>query len=87
MSNSVKTRAEEQFAASQKKTKEELMEKDNAARTRSEKTVRLKALRLAKEAADAKEEAKIAAQTKTKTKTKAKVKAKAKAKAPAKAKA
>ncbi|MBT3990553.1 MAG: hypothetical protein HON14_00795 [Rhodospirillaceae bacterium] len=53
MSKTVKSRAEEQFAASQKKAKEALKEKDQAGRERSEKTARLKALRLAKEAADA----------------------------------
>jgi len=53
MSKSVKTRAEEQFAASQKKAKEVLAEKDIAKRERSDKTARLKALRLANEASEA----------------------------------
>jgi hypothetical protein len=53
MSKTVKSRAEEQFAASQKKAKETLKEKDQAARARSEKTARLKALRLAKKTSDA----------------------------------
>ena len=54
MSKTVKSRAEEQFAASQKKAKESLQEKDKAGKERAEKTARLKALRLAKEAADVK---------------------------------
>lgn len=54
MSKTVKSRAEEQFAASQKKAKEALKEKDKAGREWSEKTARLKALRLAKATSDAK---------------------------------
>ncbi|MGY9001209.1 MAG: hypothetical protein ACKVIK_14935 [Rhodospirillales bacterium] len=53
MSNSAKSRAEEQFAASQKKAKQALQEKDKAGTERSEKTARLKALRLAKKASEA----------------------------------
>ena len=53
MLKSVKSKAEEQFAASQKKAKEVLAEKDIAGRERSEKTARLKALRLAKAASAA----------------------------------
>ena len=41
MSNSAKSRAEEQFAASQKKAKQALQEKDTAGTERSEKTARL----------------------------------------------
>ncbi len=79
MSKSVKTRAEEQFAASQNKAIETLKEKDKAGRERSEKTARLKALRLAKEAVDAKVEVETKAKTKAKAKAKAKTKAKTKA--------
>lgn len=53
MSKSVKSRAEEQFAAALKKDKEALEEKDKAGLERAKKTARLKALRLAKEAAEA----------------------------------
>ena len=53
MSKTVTSRAEEQFAASHKMAKKALKEKDQAARERSEKTARLKALRLAKEASNA----------------------------------
>jgi hypothetical protein len=53
MLKSVKSKAEEQFAASQKKAKETLQEKDKAGQERSEKTARLKALRLAKKASEA----------------------------------
>ena len=49
---SVKSRAEEQFAATQKKEKQALEEKETAWQQRMEHTARLRALRLAKEAAD-----------------------------------
>ena len=52
MLKSVKSRAEEQFAATQKKDKQALKEKENAWQQRMEHTARLRALRLAKEAAD-----------------------------------
>ncbi len=52
MLRSVKSRAEEQFAATQKKDKQALKEKENAWQQRMEHTARLRALRLAKEAAD-----------------------------------
>ena len=48
----VKSKAEEQFAAIQKKDKQALMDKEIAQQKRDDKIRRLKALRLAKEAAD-----------------------------------
>ncbi len=56
MLNTVKSRAEEQFAATQKKDKQVLKEKETAWQQRMEHTARLRALRLAKEAADKKKE-------------------------------
>ncbi len=53
---SVKSRAEEKFAATQKKDEQALTEKENAWQQRMEHTARLRALRLAKEAADKKKE-------------------------------
>ncbi len=52
MSKSAKSRAEEKFTATQKKDKQPLEEKENAWQQRMEHTARLRALRLAKEAAD-----------------------------------
>lgn len=52
MLKSVRSRAEEQFAASQKKLKLVQKEKDKAGQERAEKGARLRALRLAKEASD-----------------------------------
>ncbi len=52
MLKSVRSRAEEQFAASQKKLKLVQKEKDQAGQERAEKVARLRALRLAKEASD-----------------------------------
>jgi len=52
MLKTVKSRAEEQFAATQKKDKQALIEKENAWQQRLELTAKLRALRLAKEAAD-----------------------------------
>lgn len=52
MLRSVRSRAEEQFAASQKKVKLVQKEKDKAGQERVEKVARLRALRLAKEASD-----------------------------------
>ena len=49
MLKSVRSRAEEQFAASQKKLKPVRKEKDKAGQDRAEKVARLRALRLAKE--------------------------------------
>ncbi len=52
MRKSAKSRAEEQFAATQKKAKQALNEKEKAVQERVEHVARLRALRLAKEAAD-----------------------------------
>ncbi len=52
MLKSVKSRAEEQFAATQKKDKQALTEKEKARQERAEHVAKLRALRLAKEAAD-----------------------------------
>ncbi len=56
MLKSVRSRAEEQFAATQKKDKQALKEKENAGQQRIEHTARLRVLRLAKEAADKEKE-------------------------------
>lgn len=52
MSKSAKSTAEEKFAAIQKKAKQVLNEKDKARLENAEKVANLRALRLAKEAAD-----------------------------------
>ena len=52
MLKSVKSRAEEQFAATQKKDKLARKEKEKARQESAEHVARLRALRLAKEAAD-----------------------------------
>jgi hypothetical protein len=52
MYKSVKSVAEEQFAAIQKKAKQALTEKEKARQERAEQVAGLRALRLAKEAAD-----------------------------------
>ena len=52
MLKSTKSRAEEQFAATQKKDKKALKEKEKAWQQRVEHTASLRALRLAKEVAD-----------------------------------
>ena len=52
MSKSAKPTAEEKFAAIQKKAKQVLNEKDKARLENAEKVANLRALRLAKEAAD-----------------------------------
>ena len=52
MLKSVKSRAEEQFAATQKKDKQALKGKKKAQQERAEHVASLRALRLAKEAAD-----------------------------------
>ncbi len=52
MLKSVKSRAEEQFAATQKKKKPALNEQEKAWQERTEPVAGLRALRLAKEAAD-----------------------------------
>ena len=61
MLKSVKSRAEEQFAATQKKDKQALKDMEKARQERAEKVERLRALRLAKEAADKKADAEKAA--------------------------
>ena len=48
----VKSRAEEQFAATQKKDNQARKERDNVSQERAEHVASLKVLRLAKEAAD-----------------------------------
>jgi hypothetical protein len=52
MYQSVRSRAEEQFAATQKKNKPALNEKEKARQERAEHVASLRALRLAKEAVD-----------------------------------
>ncbi len=52
MLKSVKSRAEEQFAATQKKDKQALNEKEKARQESAQHVAGLRALRLAKEAAD-----------------------------------
>ena len=56
MLQSVKSRAEEKFAATQKKDEQALKEKETAWQQKMEHTAKLRALRLAKEAADKKKE-------------------------------
>lgn len=55
MLKSAKSKAEEQFAATQKKDKQALKEKDKARQKSLDHTAKLRALRLAKEAADKEE--------------------------------
>ncbi len=50
--NTVRSRAEEQFAAAQKKTKKSLKEKEKVLQKTREHVAHLRALRLAKEKAD-----------------------------------
>ena len=52
MIKTLKSRAEEKFAPTQKKDEQALKEKENAWQQRMEHTARLRALRLTKEAAD-----------------------------------
>jgi len=52
MLKSAKSKAEEQFAATQKKVKQAMKEKEKARQERAEQVAKLKALRLAKVAAD-----------------------------------
>ncbi len=52
MDKSIKSRAEERFAATQKKDKRVLNEKEIARQERAVEVARLRALRLAKEATD-----------------------------------
>ena len=69
MLRSVKSKAELQFTATQKKDKQALKDKEKARQERAAHTQRLRALRLAKEAAD-KEAAEKAAAGKTAAKKK-----------------
>ncbi len=69
MRRSVKSRAEEKFAASQKKADQALKEKEKARREVAEHVAMLRGLRLAKEAAD-KAAAEAAATVKATAKTK-----------------
>ena len=69
MLRSIKLKAEKQFAASQKKNKQALKEKEKVRQEVVEKMARLRALRLAKEAAD-KEAAEKAAADKAAAKIK-----------------
>ena len=62
MLKSAKSRAEEQFAATLKKDKQALKEKEKARQESAEHVARLRALRLAKEAADKKAAEKAAAE-------------------------
>ena len=52
MQKSVRTRAEQQFAASQKEVKQALNEKEKARQKITERDAKLRSLRLAKEAAN-----------------------------------
>jgi hypothetical protein len=56
MLKSVRSRAEEKFTATQKKDNQAQKEKEKAWQQRMEHTARLRALRLAKEAADKEKE-------------------------------
>ena len=64
MLKSVKTSAEAKFAATQKKDKPALKEKEKARQERAEHVAGLRALRLAKEATDNKAAEKAAAKNK-----------------------
>ncbi len=64
MLKSVKSKAEEQFAATQKKDKLALKEKEKARQETAEHVAGLRAVRLAKEAADKKAAEKAAAKNK-----------------------
>ncbi len=82
MLKSAKSRAEEQFAATQKKDKQALKEKEKVRQERAEHVASLRALRLAKEAADKKAAAEKAAAEKAADKKAAAKKAAAKNKKP-----
>ncbi len=62
MLKSGRSRAEEQFAATQKKDKQALKEKEKARQEKADHVASLRALRLAKEAADKKTAEKAAAE-------------------------
>lgn len=69
MRKSTRTRAEQHFSSTQKKADQFLKQKEKAWQEMKDKTARLKALRLAKEAAD-KEAAEAADTEKASTKSK-----------------
>ena len=71
MQKSVKSKAEEKFAAIQKKDEQALSDREKARRKDAEHVAKLRALRLAKQAAD-KEAADLAEAAKAATKTKKK---------------
>lgn len=54
MVKSTRSRAEERFTATQKKNEQALKERERARKERAANTARLRALRLAREAGDAK---------------------------------
>lgn len=69
MQNTVRSKAEEKFAAIQKKDEKALSDREKKRQKDAEHTAKLRALRLAKEAAD-KEAADLAAAEKSTPKTK-----------------
>ena len=69
MAKSVRSRADEQFAATQKKAKQFVKDKDKAWQELTDRVAKQKALRLAKEAAD-QEVADLAAAEKAAAKSK-----------------
>ena len=83
MQKSVRSKAEEKFAAIQKKDAQALSDREKAREEEAKHVAKLRALRLAKQAAD-KEAAELAEAAKTKaTKAKAKTKTKTKKATPA----
>ncbi len=62
MWKSLRSRAEEQFAATQKKAKQALKEKEKVRQERAEHVASLRALRMAKEAADKEAAEEVAAE-------------------------
>jgi len=64
MQKSLRSRAEAQFAATQKKAKQALSEKERARKAIADRMAKQRALRLAKEAADKKEAETAAARNK-----------------------
>ncbi len=81
MQKSVRSKAEEKFAAIQKKDAQALSDREKAREEEAKHVAKLRALRLAKQAAD-KEAAELAEAAKTKA-TKAKTKTKTKKATPA----
>ena len=62
MQNTARSKAEEKFAKFKQQEKQALKERDKAQKATEEKTARLRALRLAKEAADKEQADKLAAE-------------------------